>query len=315
MTSLCEYIRQQSIKNIFQMGTMQKFWPVWQRKVEKLLGSAPYSANDIILLGDHLGEIFSSTGESGRGQDSLSGGGAAWEGLVCWYMNLCLIGSRAVVIKQSKLLVPDPVSHSLTVKYNNFKSNTESDLVGIIFPDEPEYTTDLASLKKHKTIGGTPLFNGERINYKNFINDIADRDFNKLEVSIIQCKTNWNDNAQIPMLWDMIYRTKEFVDTGIVVGDKSYSIRNLKRFSYCFVTFPSTNPDKLTPTSTAVQRVRSLSGGNYWGRPSKHAVAESVAEIFSRNFHGASSKSGLRVDLASVVPKLVNEFAYFFPHT
>ena len=308
--SLCEYIREEAINAVFKMGTMQKVWPVWQEKIHEILGPEP-SAGDIIALGDHLAEIFKSTGEKGRGQGSLSGGGAAWEGLVCWYMNLCLAGSRGVVIKQSKNLVPDPISHALTVKYNNFKSNTESDLVGIVFPDDEEYICDLKELGEKGKSGKAEAFKGGKLNYKPFINEIVDRDFSKLEVFVIQCKTNWNDNAQIPMLWDMIYRTKEFVDTGIVVGDKSYSIRNLSRFGYGFVTVPSTKPEKLTPTATAVQRVRSLSGGNYWGRSSEHAVAESVAEIFSRNFHSASSKSGMRADLSDLISNLKTQYKYF----
>jgi len=308
--NLCEHLRQKSIESIFKMKTMQDVWPTWQKHINKLTGGAPYSAGDILDLGDHLSEIFTSTGESGRNQSSLAGGGAAWEGLVCWYMNLCLLGSRAVVIKQSKSLVPDPIAHSATVKYNNFKSNTESDLIGIIFPDRNEYTCNLEELRSFITLQGNPAYKNSEINYKPLINDLVDRDFNALEVSVIQCKTNWNDNAQIPMLWDMIYRTKEFIDTGIAVGDKSYSIRDLSRFSYCFVTVPSNKKDKFKPTSTSVQRVRSLSGGNYWGKASEDAVAQNVSEIFTRNYSTASSK-GLRTDLSVALKTVTKGCSYF----
>lgn len=310
MNNLCEHIRQQSVLALFKMKTMQDVWPVWQSKIKEVLGTAPYNSNDVIGLGEHLYNIFKSTGEEGRGQGSLSGGGAAWEAFVCWYMNLCLLGSRAVVIKQSKALIPDPISHALTVKYNNFKSNTESDLIGIVFPDIDEYNDDLSKLSDYKTLDGVNAFSNGKLNYKPFINSLVDRDFSKIEVSVIQCKTNWNDNAQIPMLWDMIYRTKEFIDTGIVVGDKSYSIRDLKRFSYAFATLPSTKPDKLKPTSVAVQRVRSISGGNYWGLPSKGAVAENISEIFARNFHSANAK-GLRVTLNEALSEFEEDQSYF----
>lgn len=311
MQNLCEHLRQEAIAQLFKMGTMQSVWPVWQAKLSKLLDKPPYKASDIIALGDHLAEIFKSTGGTGRDQGSLSGGGAAWEGLVCWYLNLCLIGSRGIVVKQSKALIPDPISHAITVKYNNFKSNTESDLVGLVFPDKTEYTASLDTMKDYKTKSGTAAFVRGKLNYKPLINDLVDRDFGRIDAAIIQCKTNWNDNAQIPMLWDMIYRAKEFVETGIVVGDKSYSIRNLNSFKYCFVTVPSTKAERLVPTSTAVQRVRNISGGNYWGRPSVGAVAESVAEIFGRNFHGASSSSGLRADLSVGLNKIDTDYTYF----
>ena len=43
-------------------------------------------------------------------------------------------------------------------------------------------------------------------------------------------------------------------------------------------------PSKFKPQGMAVKRIWGLSGGNYWGHPSKSDVALSVAEIFNRNF-------------------------------
>src|SRR5690606_33300354 len=62
-------------------------------------------------------------------------GGHAWEGLVCWYLNLCLVGTRAVVIK-NPIQWPTPVRDALTVTYGNVRTNKESDLLGIVFPDD-----------------------------------------------------------------------------------------------------------------------------------------------------------------------------------
>ena len=42
--------------------------------------------------------------------------------------------------------------------------------------------------------------------------------------------------------------------------------------------------DNFKPTSTAVVRVQSMTGGNYWGNPSISGVADSIAEYFGRNF-------------------------------
>ena len=47
------------------------------------------------------------------------------------------------------------------------------------------------------------------------INDFITFNFDKIEINVIQCKTNWNDNAQIPMLWDMIYKVKYFDNNNI----------------------------------------------------------------------------------------------------
>ena len=42
--------------------------------------------------------------------------------------------------------------------------------------------------------------------------------------------------------------------------------------------------DNYKSTSTAVVRVRGMTGGNYWGNPSVSGIADSVAEYFGRNF-------------------------------
>lgn len=310
--NICEYLRQSVIEQVFEEGkTVHKAWPVWEKNIHKHIGKPPYSVDQIIELSEHIYDIFKSTGESGRGQSSVSGGGSAWEGLVCWYLNLCLIGSRAVIIKPLKRIIPTPISDATTVKYNSFKSNTESDLVGLIFPDKEEYTNPIKELESLNINNQVDLFDNNKFNYKQIIDFLTARDFEKLEVCVIQCKTNWNDNAQIPMLWDMIYRTKDFIDKGIVVGHNNYSIKTLNRFSYCFATVPSNNPNDYKTTSTSVQRVRNLSGGNYWGMATKNAIAESLSEMIGRNFQSAFTSKGLRNDLHGHLEKLQDDYSYF----
>ena len=63
----------------------------------------------------------------------------------------------------------------------------------------------------------------------------------KFEIGIIQCKTNWNDNAQVPMLWDMIYSAGGFRGRNITIGRNGYNIQNAQSFTYSFVTVPSIN--------------------------------------------------------------------------
>ena len=111
------------------------------------------------------------------------------------------------------------------------------------------------------------------------------------------------------MLWDMVYRAKSFKDTNVSVGRNGYSLNDLKEFSYCFVTVP-TSKGPFKQNSTAVNRVRSLSGGNYWGQPSKPSVASSIGDIFQRNFENGQNQ-GFRADLESALQRLSNEYAYF----
>ena len=97
------------------------------------------------------------------------------------------------MLQQKKKMVPTPISDALTVLYGSVPSNTESDLVAITFPEE--------SLKE--SIELTPK--GNLKGYKKKVDSICKEYFDQIEVCVIQCKTNWNDDAQKPMLWDIIY--------------------------------------------------------------------------------------------------------------
>lgn len=144
--NIVEKLREESVKSLFDVKGFNDAWSKWKSKIDTL---APQkNAGQIFDLGDHLREIFYTTNTSKartdktRSQSEVSGGGANWEALVCWYLNLCCIGRRTVVIKHKKDLIPDPVSNAITVNYGTFVSNTESDLIAITFPDKPEYIMD-----------------------------------------------------------------------------------------------------------------------------------------------------------------------------
>ena len=230
--NLVENLREKSVTSLFQANTFRESWSNWNSEIERIL-TPQFSENELINLGDHLSEIFKSTsGTDGRTQSTLSGGGAAWESLVCWYINLCSIGSRLVAIKKMSL-VPKPIQDAITVNYGNFPCNTESDITLLIFPDLKEFTEDYSSiniLDREGTRFSNYSKNGE-LN-QNLINHLVDLNFHKMGVGIIQCKTNWNDNAQIPMLWDMIYSVGGFRNRNITIGKNSYSIQNVREFSY-----------------------------------------------------------------------------------
>lgn len=297
MTNLVSCLRAISVTNVLKTPSIEKVWPKWKVAINEMLGS-PITPTTVLDLADNLATIYKTTTESGRSQGTLKRGGVAWEGIVCWYLNLCLLGSRTVVIKLKKNLVPEPIRDATTVLYGSFVSNTESDLLAITFPKRSEYQSDLSEeYKSEKKI-------------KNLMDDLAEKHFPEYEVGVIQCKTNWNDNAQVPMLWDMVYHAKGFGTQKISVGRNGYSTNGLKKFTYSFVTVPSSKKDIRGPRCTPVNRVCSLSGGNYWGMPSESGVASSLKEIFQKNFSD-SAKHSLRKDLSDELPKLKSEYSYF----
>lgn len=254
-----EEYRSSAMKQVKGMKGFAACWPVWEKEILKLTKNVR-SADAIYQLGGNLRHVFKLTAQSGRSQGDLSGGGAAWEGLVCWYVNLILRGTRAVAVKHSKKLVPMPVADAMSVNYSATQTNTESDLVGISLPED-------------QTLHGS--FS------KTALDELVGANMGKTDVHNIQCKTNWNDNAQIPMLWDMIYRAKGFKDSGVSVGRNGRSIGDLNDFTYSFVTMPSQNV-AFTPKSMSVKRVAGLSGGNFWGQPTDAGVAWSISEVFKR---------------------------------
>ena len=308
--NIVELLRKQVVDKLFDTPGFNGAWSTWRTRINTL---APNLSNrQVFDLGDHLSEIFFTTNtDTTRSQSAVSGGGANWEGLVCWYLNLCLIGRRTVVIKHNKNHIPAPVSDAITVTYGTTRSNTESDLIAITFPDLPEYTGDKDNIDitDNHNIQIPLRRNGRVYNLLNVLNGLCTRDFNDLEIHIIQCKTNWNDNAQIPMLWDAVYSASAF-RTGITVGVNGYSIIDVNRFTYSFVTVPSNTRASYTPTSTAVLRVRNISGGNFWGKPSEQGVANSIKEMLAINLRTGHLDSHI-TSLQRELPNIHTEYSYF----
>lgn len=257
-----EGLRKLAVGRLHAMSGFEACWPIWRVEIERLTNDFQ-SADGIYDLGSNLRAVFRLTASVGRDQGSLSGGGAAWEGLVCWYLNLVLTGTSAVVAKQSRALIPPALADAVSVNYNSSQTNTESDLSGIVFPtgdpflDQPYNKADCDAFVAQ---------NLARISLHN-----------------IQCKTNWNDNAQIPMLWDMVYRARGFRDSGVSVGRNGRSIADLRNYSYSFVTLPSQN-SQFASSQMAVKRVAGLSGRNFWGLPTASGVAWSISEMFKHVF-------------------------------
>ncbi|KQC01712.1 hypothetical protein [Pedobacter sp. Hv1] len=310
LNTIPELLRKKSVQAIFQTPTMQNVWPTWLNEIHHHLG-ANFAENDIINLGDNLGNIFRSTAIAGRDQGALSSGGTAWESLVCWYINLCCVGSRIVAIKTMSM-VPKPIQDATTINYANFACNTESDITVIIFPNANDYNQDVNNLNIIDDHGNTiPTTVTGRIN-PHALNFLTERDFLNLEIGVIQCKTNWNDNAQIPMLWDMIYSAGGFSGRNITIGRNNFNIQHVRNFTYSFVTVPSNARANYNQNSVAVKRVTNLSGGNFWGQHTNVGVARSVKEIFNNNY-SSGSRTNLRNDLRQALPdfKKNGDLEYF----
>lgn len=307
--NVVEYLRKKSVDSCFNLSAFAGGWSTWKSEIHRITGQT-YNDRSLLLLGDHLSEIFLSTRGVGRGQSQVSGGGYGWEGLVCWYLNLCLSGSRAVAIKKVSDM-PEPLRDSISVNYGSFKSNTESDITVVVFPDQPEFLNDKITnsiLDAAGNLISNTKSNG-KFNAAKILDRLAEIHFDQFQIGVIQCKTNWNDNAQIPMLWSMIYQAS-FTNSSISIGRNGYSIQQIP-FTYSFCTVPTNNLSGYNTTSTSVQRVRNLTGGNFWGRNTLSGVSSSLKEIFNRNFQSAFSGTNQRVVLNSIIADLNGDLSYF----
>jgi len=307
--NIVEALREASINNLFRASGFNSCFSTWKSQIRTL--TPANTPRQVINLGDHLSDIFALTKTAGRSQSEVSGGGSAWEALMCWYLNFCLIGRRTVVVKHHKSLIPSPISDAITVNYHNFVSNTESDLIAITFPDKAEYKADkdtISVLDENGIIVPVKASKG-RYNLNPILNALSHRDFSDLEIHIIQCKTNWNDNAQIPMLWDMIYSANDF-KVNITVGRNGYSIHDVNRFTYSFVTVPTSRIEGIKATSTCVKRVAHISGGNYWGKATLNNVANSIKEMLQRNLSSGHTSNHLTT-LSVELPKVNVDYSYF----
>lgn len=275
----------------------------WKTVYTPLLGTNPNSA-DILNLGKHLRDFFYSTrGDGGRGQSEVSQAGAVWESLVVWYINLCCTGSRVVAFK-GLTNVPAIIKEAVSVTYGTLPCTAEPDVIVLVFPDRPIYTNPnlVSSFNNNRGRFDDKLLNAEVKN-----------DFSLFEIGIIQCKTNWNENAQIPMLWDIIYKTPIGRLQGIKVGTPPYSIAYVP-FTYAFVTVPTNQIEIFKPTSVCVARVKNLSGGNYWGLESASGVALSLDYIFQANYPNGFVRGNINNTLKDAIPQMADggSFHYFF---
>jgi hypothetical protein len=259
--SAIDHFRLEILKEAADLKSFRKSWNVWQPKIASLL--PPHADGQALFnFGNHLSEVFLSNKVDGRGQGDLSGGGTAWECLVEWYLNLIFFGTPVIAARRKKAFIPQTILNALSVTIGNNTTNSESDIIVFSVPE-------VGSLRRLKL---------------NDIDELISQFSTQVYLSVVQCKTNWNDNSQIPMLWDLIYNaTGGNRIPNVSVGIKGVTPQSFEYFSYAFASVP-TQKKPIKPNSVAVQRVKNLTGGNYWGKQTESNVASSLNEYFGRNF-------------------------------
>ena len=293
MANIIEQLRNESVLKLFTTPSVKKAWEKWHPFITNLIGSPP-QADKIFDLGDHLREIMFSAYEKidtptlSETQSMKSRSGVLWESLLVWYCNLCLIGTRSVVIKKSKSLVPSQFLDAITADYGTQQEDSEADVLTLTFPDGVDLTS-FQTLEK-----------------------LVDEHFKDFELGVISCKTPWNDFSVIPQHWNMVYNLAINSPDALEmkVGINDCDIRVLKKFFYAFATLPSQKPEIIKSTSLPVVRLEKLSGGNFWGLSSKKGIAKSMKEIFKKNF-SSSIGDGIESNLKKELPKLKTDYDYF----
>jgi hypothetical protein len=266
MINIIEQLRAASTSSLLRIKKFEHDLPYRLAFFRSKLGSK--SKTEVIALGNYLSEAFQLLGREDRSQGSLSSAGMVWEALIVWYLNICLVGTRAVCLRGGTFC-PNPIKDSITIMHESIALRSEPDVMIVSFPDL-ECQPPVASTKDMMAI----------------LDVICERQFQKVGIINIQCKTNWNDNAQIPMLWNMLYnqaRKGAVIPNGFGIGRRGMTLNNAGFFGYAFATVPTQKkgPKGYKADSLEVLRVKSMSCGNYWGFPSISGVCLNISEIFN----------------------------------
>jgi hypothetical protein len=283
-------LRLQALAGVCSKEKFKALWDAYYRpEAQKhlLAGGKPGSATGekVWRLGEHLREVFKSNPATragsvgGEGQAMLATAGSAFESLLVWYLNLLLWGSEAIVngkVKDQLSTIPDTLRKITTVRMGNYTSNSETDLLAYSVPAS-------AMAVPHGGFG------------RKEADELIRANLHETEVSILQAKTNWRDNAQIPMLWNWVYEDPNPVSGAYVVGVDGFSPLGLKRFTYGFVTVPTGGEDAVgkdaKPHHIHVRRVSRLGGGNYWLHATKDGVANCINQFPGSNLRYAIART------------------------
>lgn len=115
--------------------------------------------------------------------------------------------------------------------------------------------------------------------------ELFDQGFRGAYVCLIACKTNWNDAIQAIMLWNLLYSIRAQggdLPSGISIGAGGFSLDDLAGFTNAFVTVPTNKLGSFKPTGMPVQRARGMTGGHYWGYPTRPGICPNIQEFLDR---------------------------------
>ena len=301
MINLVEQIRFLAVSDLFSLKAFGGEWPSRSAFFVSKLGKSP-KKKDFILLGDHLSSAFRLAGKGDRSQGSVSSAGSTWEALLVWYLNICLVGTNSVCLRGSKFC-PKSIQDAMSVCFENTILKSEPDVVLISSNALLEVPA-----QKNKLIEKA--------------DEIISESFDQTGLVNFQCKTNWNDNAQVPMLWNMLYnqaRKGAIIPNGFSIGRNGFNLKNLGAFGYSFVTVPTQKKGHVGYKTSGldVLRVKTMSAGNYWGHPTRSGICFSIREFF--NFFNRNSTIFPNVSdvgkLISTNGKVKSDFNYFRLHS
>ncbi|WP_433971861.1 hypothetical protein [Tunturiibacter lichenicola] len=223
--NLIETLRAKAVRH--ERGKIQSF----EDRRSVLLGhlastSGRLTAKQIIDLGDHLSAVFQlPEALNNRTPSGLNAGGSIWTALVGYYLNLCLAGTDAIALTGS--FIPKSLKQALMVTHSSSAStklNSDIDLIVVNLP------------------GASLQHSPARRNPSALFSEFFEENFRNSSAIIIQTKTNWNDNSQIPMLWNLVYKLAvggQVPQDGMSIGTGPFHITALKGFGYAFATVPT----------------------------------------------------------------------------
>ena len=261
------------LSELANVPTFKENWNHCKSEIEEILDGS----QDLLKIGENLSNIFRSI-PSSRSQSAVAKAGAMWECLVSWYLNLIFWNTNVLSIKWKKSFIPKLINDALTVTVRNISTTSEADLVSYSVPLFSNYEID--------NLDGI----NEAIN-----NEIGERR-NELFLNVMQLKVNWNENSQIPMLWDFVYNSEDVNIPYVQVGKNGYHPNIFDNFSYSFTTVPTKgngNLESYKIDGVNTQRVANLTGGNYWGYETKRGVSSNINEYFMRNFRDSFKEESL----------------------
>ena len=316
MKSFIEQYREAAVAHSISRSSFNELFPTFQQEFQRFKPLDFYKftriSEEIRDITEKAGNVWlkrqpqptSANARIKLRNAAVSRAGKSFEFLITYYLNLGFIGSNAVVTVPTKALIADCFRDCTAVTFKGQSTQTsEIDNYVIVFPDSDK------APELHKKI---KLLNANEL--KKLITKYSEHYFTEIQLGALQLKTNWNDTAQAPTLWNIIYelsKTKKLIGTGVQVGNNGWYLHDLKQFTYSFVTRPTQDPDSFTTTGTPVARVGSLSGGNYWGCPAKPAIAKTVSDIYGI-FQSAFSASPQRKLLGKEFQKLNNQTDYSY---